>query len=359
MLLLLFIVETKNLFYCFVFFTIFSLGYDSHLIIKALANSADLPGDILIIPNNSEKYIAFIKTVKGVGYSNQNQIKFKFIDSLRFMSASLDTLASFIPSEKKHFVRSECIKSGFHSEEMFNLMNRKGVFPYEYISGYEKLDEQTLPQKESFYSSLTGTHVSEEDYKHAQNVWQKFGIKTLGEYSDLYLKIDVLLLTDIFENFRNTCMNTHALDPAHYFSAPGLSFDAMLKCTGVSIELFTDVDMLMFAEKGTRGGVSQINKRHVRANNQYMDNEFDHSKEKSFLLYLDGEYACFIYPFFFCVFIFFLSKKIFLFFFHQQTTCTDMQCPSGCQLEIISGSQRVKSIESSIHLTNKKMLLLF
>lgn len=173
---------------------------------------------------------------------------------------------------------------------MFNLTNRKGVFPYEYISGYEMLDELTLPPKESFYSSLNGTHITDEDYEHAQNVWHKFNVKTLGEYSDLYLKIDVLLLADVFENFRNTCMSTHALDPAHYFGAPGLSFDAMLKYTGVSIELLTDVDMLLFAENGTRGGVSQINKRYVRANNQYMDDEFDPSKENSYLLYLDGKY---------------------------------------------------------------------
>lgn len=273
---------------------LFSLGYDSHILIKALAISEDLSGDILIIPNNSEKYIAFIKTVNGVGGTNQTQIKFKFIDSLRFMATSLDSLASLIPSEKKHIVRAECIKSGFHSEEMFNLMNRKGVFPYEYISGYEKLDETTLPQIESFYSLLTGSHITDEDYKHAQNVWHKFDIKTLGEYSDLYLKIDVLLLADVFENFRNTCMSTHELDPAHYFGAPGLSFDAMLKYTSVSIELFTDVDMLLFAEKGTRGGVSQINKRYVRANNQYMDEEFDPSKEKSFLMYLDGKCCLFL-----------------------------------------------------------------
>lgn len=296
----------------FFFYNICSLGYDSHLLIKALATTADLSGDVLIIPNNSEKYIAFIKSVNDLGYANSKQIKFKFIDSLRFMSAPLETLASIIPSEKKHILRSECIKSGFHSDELFNLLNRKGVFPYEYIDGYEKLDELSLPKKENFYSSLTGAHISEENYKHAQNVWQKFGIKTLGEYSDLYLKTDVLLLADIFENFRNTCMKTHALDPAHYFGAPGLSFDAMLKYTGVRIELFTDVDMLLFAEKGTRGGVSQINKRYVRANNPYMEKDFNASNEKSFILYLDGKICLphFILNFFLIIRFFKISKQL-------------------------------------------------
>lgn len=269
-------------------------GYDSHLLIKKLGSSKQIPGEIKIIPNNSERYISFIKSLYGVGLPNQNQIKLKFIDSLRFMSASLDSLASLIPPEKKHILRSECIKSGFCSDEMFALLNRKGVFPYEYIDTYEKLEETVLPTKESFYSNLTGVNISEKDYIHAQNVWRVFGIQTLGEYSDLYLKTDVLLLADIFENFRNTSITTHALDPAHYFGAPGLSFDAMLKYTGISIELFTDVDMLMFAEKGIRGGVSQINKRYVRANNKYMENEFEPSKENSYLLYLDGEYTRFI-----------------------------------------------------------------
>lgn len=207
------------------------------------------------------------------------------------MTASLDYLTALIPAEKKKILKSDCIKSGYCSDELFGLLIRKGVFPYEYIDKYEKLEESALPAKEHFYSTLTQNNISDVDYKHAQNVWEKFRIRTLGEYSDLYLKTDVLLLADVFENFRATCHVTYSLDPAHYFSAPGLSFDAMLKYTDISIELFTDVDMLMFAEKGIRGGVSQINKRYVKANNTYMGAEFDPSKESSYLLYLDGKYT--------------------------------------------------------------------
>lgn len=284
-------------------------GYDSHLLIRKLSNEQQIPGEITIIPQNSENYISFIKTMKGVGASSQytkegvgattqytnykHVIKFKFIDSLRFMSASLEYLASLIPPEKKTILKSECIKSGYCSDEEFTLLIRKGVFPYEYVDKYEKLEEIMLPSKESFFSMLTESNVSEEDYKHAQNVWCKFAIRSLGEYSDLYLKTDVLLLADVFENFRNTCHAAYSLDPAQYFSAPGLSFDAMLKYTGVSIELFTDVDMLMFAERGIRGGVSQINKRYVKANNMYMNEEFNLSKETSYLLYMDGKYSQF------------------------------------------------------------------
>lgn len=264
-------------------------GYDSHLFIRKLSCNELIPGKITIIPNNAERYISFIKTMQDIGQPRR-EVKFKFIDSLRFMSASLDYLAKILPHEKKQILKSECVKSGYCSDEMFAMLVRKGVFPYEYIDDYEKLKETKLPPIESFYSSLTDSSVSESDYKHAQNVWQKFGIRSIGEYSDLYLKTDVLLLADVFENFRATCQSTHSLDPAHYFGTPGLSIDAMLKYTGVSIELFTDVDMLMFTERGIRGGVSQINKRYVKANNIYMGSQFDSKKETSYIMYLDGKY---------------------------------------------------------------------
>lgn len=288
-------------------------GYDSHLLIKMLGSNKEVSGDITIIPQNSEKYISFIKKVTPCSSSvpfwkHQREIKFKFIDSLRFMSASLDYLASLIPNENKQILKSECEKYEY-SEEQFHLLTRKGVFPYEYIDKFEKLNEISLPPKESFYSMLSQSHISNDEYEHAQKVWEKFRLRTLGEYSDLYLKTDVLLLADVFENFRNTCLTTYSLDPAHYFGAAGLSFDAMLKYTGISIELFTDVDMLLFAERGIRGGVSQINKRYVRANNQYMDEEFDPSNESTYLMYLDGKY------FDFTIFFVFVCLKKLIFSF--------------------------------------------
>ncbi|XP_025198459.1 uncharacterized protein LOC112596852 [Melanaphis sacchari] len=146
------------------------------------------------------------------------------------------------------------------------LVTRKGVYPYENTDNWSRLEETRLPSKRSFYSTLTESGIEEEDYKHAKEVWDHFDCKTLVEYSDLYLKIDVLLLADVFENFRNVCMRAYNLDAAHYFTAPGHSFDAMLKFTGQKLELLSDYDMLLMFKNGIRGGLVQANKRYAKAN---------------------------------------------------------------------------------------------
>ena len=118
-------------------------------------------------------------------------------------------------------------------------------------------------------------------------MWKTFDIKTLGEYHDLYLKTDVLLLTDVFENFRSTCLEFYKLDPAHYFTSPGLSWDAMLKMTGINLQLMDDIDMYQFIEKGMRGGISFINHRYAKANNPKLP-DYNKEKPESHIMYLDA-----------------------------------------------------------------------
>lgn len=256
--------------------------YDSHFIIKELAKT---PGGIQVIPRNEELYISFSKTVTSAHSKNYSDfVKLRFIDSFQFMASSLDYLSSLIPSEKKENLRCEFKDL---SVEQLTLLERKGIFCYDYVDDWSKLDEKSLPTRDQFYSALTESHISDDEYMFAQKVWKEFDIKTLGEYADLYMKIDIILLADVFENFRNTCYDNYNLDPAQYYTAPGLSFDSMLKYTGQKIELLTDVDKLLFIERGVRGGVSQVSKRYAVANNKYMEN-FNPNDESKYIVYLDA-----------------------------------------------------------------------
>ena len=166
-------------------------------------------------------------------------------------------------------------------------MKEKGVYPYDYMDSFQKFSQTQLPKRDDFYSLLTNEEISESEYAHAQKVWETFGIENMGQYHDLYLKSDVLLLADIFENFREQYLHTYGLDPAHYVSLPNTSLDSALKMTGVRLDLLSDVNMLYFIEKGMRGGISTITHRHAVANNKYMK-DYDPKKESSYIPYLDA-----------------------------------------------------------------------
>ena len=206
----------------------------------------------------------------------------RFIDSFRFMASSLDKLSSNL--DKSCFTNT----SRYYDGKQLELLLRKGVYPYEYMDSIERLAEKKLPPKESFYSRLSGDGISDEDYEHAQRVWETFGMTTLRDYHDLYNQSDVLLLADIFENFRDVCSDNYGLDPAWYYTAPGLAWDAALKITDVKLELLSDPDMLLMIEKGIRGGISMISNRYGKANNPYMGSKFDNTEETRFISYLDA-----------------------------------------------------------------------
>ena len=260
-------------------------GYDSHLFIKNLGYTA---GNIDCIPNNEEKYISFTKNIVTGSYTNKEgktkpiKHKIRFIDSFKFMSTSLDSLVNNLPDDAFNNLE------GCYKGEKLSLVKRKGVYPYEYMDSLERLDETKLPPKEAFYSKLMGKGISNEDYEHAKKVWEVFDMKTLQDYHDLYNKTDVLLLADVFENFRKICLNNFKLDPAHYFTAPGLAWDACLKMTNVELELLSDIDMLLMIEKGIRGGVSMISNRYGKANNKYMGKSFNEKEPSKYIQYLDA-----------------------------------------------------------------------
>ena len=260
-------------------------GYDSHLFIKNLGYT---DGNIDCIPNNEEKYISFTKNTVVGSYTNKEgktkpiKHKIRFIDSFKFMSTSLDNLVNNLPDDAFNNLER------YYKGEKLSLVKGKGFYPYEYMDSLERFKENKLPPKEAFYSILTGEGISNEDYERVKKVWKVFGMKTLQDYHDLYNVTDVLLLADVFENFRNICMENYKLDPAHYFTAPGLAWDACLKITGVELELLSDIDMLLMIEKGIRGGVSMISNRHGKANNKYMGESFIDTMISIYIMYLDA-----------------------------------------------------------------------
>ena len=170
-------------------------------------------------------------------------------------------------------------------DEKRSLILRKGVYPYEHMDSFEKFNETSLPPKEAFYSKLTDSHISDDDYEHAKKVWKAYECETLGDYHDLYLATHTL--ADVFENFRKTCLKHYGLDPAHYYTSPGLRWDALLKYTNIKLELLTDCNMYLFIEKGMRGGISTEMQRYAKANNPHL-HDYDPDKETSYILYLDA-----------------------------------------------------------------------
>ncbi|XP_022800154.1 uncharacterized protein LOC111338012 [Stylophora pistillata] len=264
-------------------------NYDAHLFVRNLGVSE---GDIDCIPNNEEKYISFTKHVVVDKFFNKEKEKdvevkreLRFIDSFKFMASSLDKLVNNLAKKGESFFQNT---RKYYSGEKLNLLMRKGVYPYEWVNSIQKLDETQLPPKEAFFSVLSGKGISDKDYIHAQNVWSVFGCKTFRDYHNLYNRSDVLLLADVFENFRELCKENYTLDPCWYFTAPGLAWDACLKLTEIELELLSDINMLHMFEAGIRGGISMISTRHAKANNKYMEKSFDPTQPSKFITYLDA-----------------------------------------------------------------------
>ena len=155
------------------------------------------------------------------------------------------------------------------------------------MDSWERSDETSLLDKEAFYSNLIMEDTTDVHHRHAKRVFKSLNNKNLGDYHDLYVQNDTLLLADVFENFRNKCIKVYELDPAHFLSAPGLAWQACLKKTDVKLELLTDPDMLLMVEKGIRGGTCHAIHRYAKANNKYMKN-YDEDEESSFLENLDA-----------------------------------------------------------------------
>ena len=176
---------------------------------------------------------------------------------------------SFIDAKKRVFGNTYKYYEKYWShlgEEAFNLLTRKGVYPYEYITSIDVLKEDKLPNIEDFNSELTGKGITETDFKHVKEIWKIFGMKTLEDLHNLYMETDVMLLADVFETFRENILEKYKLDPVHFMTAPSLTWTAGLKKTRVELQILTDPDMCMFVDQGLMGGISMIS--HPYAKNE-------------------------------------------------------------------------------------------
>ena len=246
-------------------------GCDAHLFIRELGIHTS---DMEVIAKNKEDYISFSIKVPVEKYIDKNGeekdklAEVRFIDSFKFMSYSLDFLTKNLVNMKRGQSSSGGKKLfGFedYSDLQYNLLTRKRVYPYEYINSWDRFEETQLPSMNAFYTNLNISSISEEDYQHAQRVWEEFGIRDLGDNHELYLRTDVVLLANVFEALRH-----YSLDPAHFYTSLGLAWKACLKCTGIKLELLTDPDMLLMFERGIRGGITQAVHKYASANNKYM-----------------------------------------------------------------------------------------
>ena len=198
-------------------------------------------GKVKCIPNNEEKYVSFSNFIP-VEEKEKRKIyhEIRFLDLMKFQAFSLDALVTNLEKDQL-----------FHTKNIFgekaNLLSRKGVYPYEWMDSFEKFTKQ-LPPKKAFFSQLNETEISEEDFQHARNIWILFQMKTMQEFHGLYLKTDTILLADVFENFRKTCLETYKLEPCWYLTTQSFAWDCFLKVSKVEMKLLMDQEMHLFFE---------------------------------------------------------------------------------------------------------------
>ncbi|CAG0892350.1 unnamed protein product [Darwinula stevensoni] len=248
--------------------------YDLKLLLKGIADGMQgLVKDIHIIPRTEETFL----TMKLNGIT--------FLDSFQFLSCSLDKLVSSLGEEMDLTILKEAFPET--TPEQLTLLQRKGYFPYEYITDMKILSETQLPPRENFFSLLKAETISEDQYRHAIQVWDTFHCKTIGDYGLLYCRVDTLLLATVFERFRRQTMHDFGLEACMFVSLPSLSMAAALKTSKVKLELVTNIDQHLMWEAGIRGGICVAPEKFSKANNIYMGSAHDENKESSFIFYFD------------------------------------------------------------------------
>ena len=250
---------------------IFFPGYDCKFIFKELAKDSRIR-NISIVGQSSEKFLSV------------RSKRFVFIDSFLHQSVSLEKLTENLKEHgKEHF---HALSAEFPDAEKFELLLGKGSFPYEYVSSLDVLKEK-IPERDAFYSNLTCSNISDEDYARVKKTEEVFELKTLEDLLRLYVKQDVLLLCDVMNFYRKITRESYNLESFHYISSPAMSMDACLKMTAVEIDLIQDINIYLFFENAIRGGISMASRHFASANNKYLDN-YDPNDVSSWIYYIDA-----------------------------------------------------------------------
>ena len=257
-------------------------GYDSHIIFRSLTKVKTK--EPKVIAKSIEKFVSF-----NIGIMH-------YKDSLQFLSSSLDKLTENLAGKAVNGQTLEDVFPNLHNyfkekwshvpKDAFEMLTRKGVYPYSYMDSFDKFEETSLPEKSKFYNDLKKKHISDEDYAFIQKLWDTFQLRNLGELHDLYMETDVLLLTDVFEEFRNFSLKEYRLDPAHFITAPGLSWSAALLLTKQRLEIPVDPDMHLFFDKGLSGGASQVASPYAKANHEHLK-DFDIEVLRAYIAMFD------------------------------------------------------------------------
>ena len=243
------------------------VNYDGVFLLEALKY---VPHSSLIsaIPKNTEK----LKMINIGGI--------KFLDSLEFLKGSLGDIVGMARTDHLHMFEILFTLGLCRTTQERDMLLQKGVFPYDYFKSIDQMREaKNLPPREAFFNTLTGRCVSEDDYQHAMSVFSTFGCDSMYDYLKLYNRLDTALLAISFQSYRDGIFRDFHLDPAHYLSTPMLALDCFLKSTAVEIELISDPNITLLAMNNIRGGLSQINERHVKI----ADGE-----EREHLFYIDA-----------------------------------------------------------------------
>ena len=203
-----------------------SQNFDQSFLIRALQN-LDNKIPFSCLPRNSNKFISL-----QIG-------SFIFKDSYLFLNKSLDYLTGTIDDNDRISLKQEF-------GENYKLLTKKGIYPYDYFDNTNKYNEQKLPNKEEFFNKINNKNISDDDYNHAKNVFEKFKCENLLDYSILYLKSDICHLSDVFQKFSKFAYETYELDPRHSFTLPGFSWQSMLKMTKIESEINSNSIFVIF-----------------------------------------------------------------------------------------------------------------